>query len=130
MKIQMILIEQQVQETELLISLILQEAVYLIFLKRYLELQQAVKPELVQRKAKIFKLKLKYLHLIISHHGTLENGSAKVPMTLEAIALYYIDSLDAKLAEFHRNLCEDVNSDSHWTNYIPGLDRKLYKNRN
>ena len=69
-------------------------------------------------------------HLIISHHGTLENGSAKVPMTLEAIALYYIDSLDAKLAEFHRNLCEDVNSDSHWTNYIPGLDRKLYKNRN
>ncbi|MBO7725618.1 MAG: HD domain-containing protein [Thermoguttaceae bacterium] len=69
-------------------------------------------------------------HLIISHHGTLENGSAKVPMTLEAIALYYIDSLDAKLAEFHRNLCEDVNSDSHWTNYIPGLDRKLYKNKN
>ncbi len=68
-------------------------------------------------------------HLIISHHGTLENGSAKVPMTLEAIALYYIDSLDAKLAEFHRNLCEDVNSDSHWTNYIPGLERKLYKNQ-
>lgn len=69
-------------------------------------------------------------HLIISHHGTLENGSAKVPMTLEAVALYYIDSLDAKLAEFHRNLCEDVNSDSHWTNYIPGLERKLYKNKN
>ncbi|MBO7708346.1 MAG: CMP-binding protein, partial [Thermoguttaceae bacterium] len=68
-------------------------------------------------------------HLIISHHGTLENGSAKVPMTLEALALYYIDSLDAKLAEFHRNLREDVNSDSHWTNYIPGLDRKLYKNK-
>ncbi len=68
-------------------------------------------------------------HLIISHHGTLENGSAKVPMTLEAIALYYIDSLDAKLAEFHRNLCEDVNPDSHWTNYIPGLERKLYKNK-
>ena len=69
-------------------------------------------------------------HLIISHHGTLENGSAKVPMTLEAVALYYIDSLDAKLAEFHRNLCEDVNSDSRWTNYIPGLERKLYKNQN
>ena len=69
-------------------------------------------------------------HLIISHHGTLENGSAKVPMTLEAAALYYIDSLDAKLAEFHRNLCEDVNTDSHWTNYIPGLDRKLYKSKN
>lgn len=68
-------------------------------------------------------------HLIISHHRTLENGSAKVPMTLEALALYYIDSLDAKLAEFHRNLREDVNSDSHWTNYIPGLDRKLYKNK-
>ena len=69
-------------------------------------------------------------HLVISHHGTLENGSAKVPMTLEAVALYYIDSLDAKLAEFHRNLCEDVNTDSRWTNFIPGLERKLYKSRN
>ena len=37
--------------------------------------------------------------------------------------------LHMRLAEFHRNLREDVNPDSHWTNYIPGLDRKLYKNK-
>ena len=66
-------------------------------------------------------------HMIISHHGPLENGSAKVPMTLEAVALHFIDSLDAKLTEFYRHLHEDPNSDSHWTNYIPAIERKLYK---
>lgn len=68
-------------------------------------------------------------HMIISHHGSLENGSAKVPMTLEALALHYIDSLDAKLSEFYRYIHEDPNSDSNLTNYIPGLERKLYKNK-
>lgn len=66
-------------------------------------------------------------HLVISHHGPLENGSSKVPMTLEAVALHFIDSLDAKLTEFYKHLYEDPNSDSHWTNYIPGIERKLYK---
>lgn len=68
-------------------------------------------------------------HMILAHHGKLENGSPKVPMTLEAVALYFIDSLDAKLAEFNRNISEDPNSDSVWTNFIPGLDRKLYKGK-
>ena len=69
-------------------------------------------------------------HMLISHHGTLENGSAKVPMTLEALALYFLDSLDAKLGEFSKYLFEDPNPESHWTSYIPGLDRKLYKRQN
>ncbi|MBN1593668.1 MAG: HD domain-containing protein [Candidatus Coatesbacteria bacterium] len=42
----------------------------------------------------------KLLHILISHHGSLEWGSPQVPMTLEAITLHYIDNLDAKLAQF------------------------------
>lgn len=68
-------------------------------------------------------------HFIISHHGTLENGSAKVPMTLEAITLHFVDSLDSKIAEFHKYMFEDPNVGSEWTNYLPGIDRKLYKGR-
>ena len=73
------------------------------------------------------ELRILLTHIIVSHHGTLENGSAKVPMTLEALAIYFLDSLDAKLTEFQKHLYEDPNNDSHWTNYIPSIDRKLYK---
>ncbi|MDR1958506.1 MAG: HDIG domain-containing protein [Planctomycetaceae bacterium] len=66
-------------------------------------------------------------HLIISHHGTYEHGSPKLPMTLEAVALYHIDSLDSKLFEFEKYMFEDPNSGSPWTNYIPAIERKLYK---
>ena len=66
-------------------------------------------------------------HLIISHHGELANGSPKLPMTLEAIVLHYLDSLDAKLAEFQKHMIEDPSCGSSWTNYIPAIERKLFK---
>jgi 3'-5' exoribonuclease len=37
------------------------------------------------------------LHLIASHHGTREFGSPVEPKTPEAVALHYVDNLDAKL---------------------------------
>ena len=36
------------------------------------------------------------LHLVASHHGTHEWGSPTLPRTPEAMALHYIDNLDAK----------------------------------
>ncbi len=39
-------------------------------------------------------------HLILSHHGELAFGSPVVPKTPEAIALHYLDNLDAKLEMF------------------------------
>ena len=47
-------------------------------------------------------------HMIVSHHGKLEFGSPKVPMTLEALALHYLDDLDAKLHSFEQLIREDV----------------------
>ncbi len=38
-------------------------------------------------------------HMIVSHHGYLEHGSPKVPMTLEAIILHHLDDMDAKLTQ-------------------------------
>ena len=40
------------------------------------------------------------LHLIASHHGELAFGSPVFPKTPEAVALHYIDNLDAKLEMF------------------------------
>ena len=66
-------------------------------------------------------------HMIVSHHGKLEFGSPKVPMTLEAVALHYLDSLDAKLHSFQQLIENDVNQASPWTVYHPSIGRKLFK---
>jgi 3'-5' exoribonuclease len=70
---------------------------------------------------------LRLKHLILSHHGEYAFGSPKLPMTLEAIALYCLDNLDAKLNSFHQLILDDPNTDSSWTVYQPNIDRKLFK---
>ncbi|MFK7769787.1 MAG: 3'-5' exoribonuclease YhaM family protein [Mariniblastus sp.] len=66
-------------------------------------------------------------HMIVSHHGQYEFGSPKLPMTLEAITLHYLDSLDARINSVTQLIEEDVNKDSPWTVYHPGLGIKIYK---
>jgi 3'-5' exoribonuclease len=70
---------------------------------------------------------LRIKHMLISHHGEYEYGSPKLPMTLEAVALYYLDNLDAKLNAFDQLLRNDPNLDSPWTHYHANLSRKLFK---
>ncbi|MCH1504550.1 MAG: HD domain-containing protein [Verrucomicrobiaceae bacterium] len=41
------------------------------------------------------------LHLVASHHGTLEFGSPIVPKTPEAMLLHFVDNIDAKLEMFN-----------------------------
>lgn len=69
----------------------------------------------------------KLLHALISHHGSLEWGSPQVPMTLEAIALHYIDNLDAKLGQF-RALVEKHKDPNFkgFTTYDRFLERWVY----
>lgn len=73
------------------------------------------------------ELEWRLKHMILSHHGSYEFGSPRLPMTPEAVALHMIDNLDAKLHEFMRAIHDDPNSGSHWTLFIPRLDRKIFK---
>lgn len=66
-------------------------------------------------------------HMILSHHGQLEFGSPKLPMFAEAMALHYLDNLDAKLRDIAETIAEDRSSDPEWTDYNKSLNRKLYK---
>lgn len=70
---------------------------------------------------------LRIKHLILSHHGSYEFGSPKLPMTPEAVALHHIDNLDAKVNEFLREIDDDPNSNVSWTPYNQRLGRKLFK---
>lgn len=73
------------------------------------------------------ELLLRVKHMIVSHHGEYEYGSPKLPMTLEAIALHYLDNLDAKMFSVGQIIREDANTDSPWTPYYQAMGRKFYK---
>jgi 3'-5' exoribonuclease len=66
-------------------------------------------------------------HMIVSHHGQLEHGSPKLPMTIEAIVLAHIDNLDAKVNTALEVIETDRNTDSDWTAFHPSMGRKFYK---
>src|SRR2546423_6288996 len=73
------------------------------------------------------ELLLRLKHLIVSHHGTLEFGSPRLPMTPEAIALHHLDNLDAKVHTFVRDIAEDGGNASAWTPFSPSMQRRLFK---
>jgi len=54
-------------------------------------------------------------HMILSHHGRLEWGAAKIPVTLEALVLHHLDNLDAKICGFQQFLEQDKSTSSKWT---------------
>lgn len=77
------------------------------------------------------RLKTMVLHLILSHHGKLEFGSPKLPMTPEALCLSFIDDLDAKMqamaSEFER--CErEGKSPDELTGKVWALDQRQLLN--
>lgn len=77
------------------------------------------------------KLKTLVLHLILSHHGKLEFGSPKLPMTPEALALSFIDDLDAKMqamaSEFDKCVREGKSADE-LTGRVWALDQRQLLN--
>ena len=73
------------------------------------------------------ELMVRLKHMILSHHGTLEFGSPKVPMTPEAMLLHQIDMMDTRMHMLLRDIREDKHNPSAWTPYNPTLGRRLYK---
>lgn len=66
-------------------------------------------------------------HMIASHHGHLEFGSPKRPKTLEALVLYMLDDLDAKVSAFQEHLARDPGEGDGWTSYHDMFERYLYR---
>jgi len=71
-------------------------------------------------------LLLELEHIILSHHGSQEFGSPIPPKTREAMLVYYLDDLDAKLKMMGTHL-ESDNSPGDFTSYHRVLQRGLYK---
>jgi 3'-5' exoribonuclease len=65
-------------------------------------------------------------HIILSHHGSLEFGSPVLPRTREALLVYSLDDLDAKMNMMKQHLQTDT-TDGQFTSYHRTLQRGLYK---
>ncbi|HEY68282.1 MAG TPA: HD domain-containing protein [Thermoflexia bacterium] len=75
------------------------------------------------------ELALRLRHMILSHHGRYEWGSPRRPKTLEAVALHYIENLDAQVNRFYRILSTRREPEKPWTEYDTLLRRYLYAGR-
>ena len=59
--------------------------------------------------------------------GEPEFGSPKFPALPEALAVHYLDNLDAKLTMSVKLIEDDKDEASSWTNFQRSLDTKLFK---
>jgi 3'-5' exoribonuclease len=73
------------------------------------------------------ELLVRIKHMILSHHGTMEYGSPRVPMTPEAMLVHSIDMMDTRMHMVLRDLKEDRNNPTAWTPYNTNLQRRFYK---
>ncbi|MDD5693139.1 MAG: HD domain-containing protein [Patescibacteria group bacterium] len=66
------------------------------------------------------------LHLVLSHHGSLEFGSPILPKTSEALALSSIDDTSAKINSSYIAI-HDSGEDAEFTTYYRHLGTELYR---
>lgn len=89
--------------------------------------------EMVRRAAREMEfadaeLLLELEHILLSHHGSLENGSPVPPRTPEAMLVHALDDLDAKLKIMGEHLAQDRNP-GPFTSWLGLLERRLFKQR-
>ena len=66
------------------------------------------------------------IHMILSHHGTQEWSAVACPAIPEAMALHYIDNLDAKMYMFEEQY-ESMDAGELSDKKPFGLDNRVYK---
>jgi len=74
------------------------------------------------------ELRRHVLHLLLAHHGKLEYGSPKLPLTPEALMLSYLDDLDSKVEAMQRLIAEP-HAAGDWTRITPMFERPIYRRR-
>jgi 3'-5' exoribonuclease len=65
------------------------------------------------------------LHIILSHHGSLEHGSPVLPCTREATLVHFCDNLGGRLGSFDR-LEKELTSGERWSRFDRALGGGAY----
>jgi 3'-5' exoribonuclease len=69
--------------------------------------------------------RMRLLHTIVSHHGSLDRGSPKPPMTLEAVVVHLIDTLDSQVQAVEQ-VVKRAETPDGWSEHVKLLDRFFY----
>lgn len=72
------------------------------------------------------ELKLKLLHMVVSHHGRYEWQSPKRPKFIEAAILHHLDMIDAEVDMFSSAVDSRENQDDCWTGWVKSLGRSVF----
>lgn len=78
------------------------------------------------------RLRVLVEHMILSHHGRLEFGSPKLPMTPEAMLLSALDDLEAKFAAMRREFAgarESGKRADETTEWVRSMERPLFDSK-
>ncbi|MBF0362617.1 MAG: HD domain-containing protein [Oligoflexia bacterium] len=73
-------------------------------------------------------IKMHLKHILLSHHGEYDYGSAKLPQTREAILFHSIDLMDSKIGSVDLIIKNDPVV-GNWSSYIKHLDRIIFKGK-
>ena len=65
------------------------------------------------------------LHIVLSHHGSLEHGSPVVPCTREATLVHFVDNLGGRLGSFDR-LEKELPTGATWSAYDRAIGGGAY----
>jgi 3'-5' exoribonuclease len=65
------------------------------------------------------------LHIILSHHGSLEHGSPVVPCTREATLVHFCDNLGGRLGSFDR-IEKELPSGERWSSFDRAIGSGAY----
>ncbi|UCF34942.1 MAG: HD domain-containing protein [Phycisphaerales bacterium] len=84
---------------------------------------------IAEKSGKPFPERLRWAlqHIVLSHHGKYEFGSPRLPAFPEAVAIHYLDNLDAKIGMFLAEIENSRDPDTNWTNFNRAVETKIYK---
>jgi 3'-5' exoribonuclease len=83
--------------------------------RRAIERLEGFPPELAQA----------VVHIILSHHGSLEHGSPVVPCTREATLVHMVDNLGGRLGSFDR-IEKELPAGEQWSSFDKGIGGGAY----
>jgi 3'-5' exoribonuclease len=64
-------------------------------------------------------------HMLVSHHGQYEFGSPKLPQTVEAMILHYLDDLDGKIQSIQHLMEKEAGA--RWTSFHRAYGRSFFR---
>lgn len=71
------------------------------------------------------ELELHLTHIVLAHHGRLEYGSPKLPMTLEAFLVHELDEIDSRVASWLAQMARAPGD--RWAEPTKGYEALLWK---